>query len=335
MRGDASSASTWLHRFRSLGIALVVVMAPPLACMAAGSVTPPVPLPDNAEEVEYDAPEGHLEFESASSIKMVADFYRAAMTQQGWQPQSSVINNANMVVLNFTKGGKAISFTILQMGPRVNVQAEGSALLAAAADKAASAAVEDLEADESAGLPVPKRHTSALGTKTPFRRAVEAAVQANLNSVLAFYRRELGKRDWKEQTKGSVIAVDHALVLFTSSEGPAVLKLAVKDDETSVDLAVKDPAAAIKAGILPKAGQAKVLFGNITGSEAVLVINKQTIRIGAGAGTKRPDGPMLDLPPGKYTYALKAGATGEVEIGADETWGLMVGPGGILPLQAY
>jgi hypothetical protein len=45
------------------------------------------------------------------------------------------------------------------------------------------------------------------------------------------------------------------------------------------------------------------------GSEVTLSINKQTIRIAAGAvGPQSPDRPMLDLPPGKYPYAAKVAA---------------------------
>jgi len=44
----------------------------------------------------------------------VADFYCSTIKGQGWDSRSSVINNANMVVLNFTKGGKSVSFTIMR-----------------------------------------------------------------------------------------------------------------------------------------------------------------------------------------------------------------------------
>ena len=85
-----------------------------------------VPVPENAEDIESD--NGKLEFTSPSGVKSVADFYRSTMKQQGWNSQSSVINNANMVVLNFAKAGKSVSFTIMKMGNKTNVSADGSAL---------------------------------------------------------------------------------------------------------------------------------------------------------------------------------------------------------------
>jgi hypothetical protein len=302
----------------------------------------PVPMPDGVEDVEFDGAEGKLEFTSGASPAAVADFYRAAMKQQGWSSQSSVINNANMAVLDFAKAGQSVSFTIMRMGSKTTVSADGSGLKTASAKSAeapAPASAEDLEAEESGNLPVPKRRTMSEGTSTPFRHELKASVPLALSDVLGFYRRELGKRNWKEQVQGAVVTVDKAVLAYTAPEGPAVLKLTRKDDAISVSLVVKNPAAVAKAGIMPKPGQAKVLFGNINPVEAAITFNGKTLKVGSGAGTKAPDGPSLDLPPGKYKYSIKLpgqpGQSDEVEIAADETWGLMIGPGGVLALQAY
>jgi hypothetical protein len=118
-----------------------------------------------------------------------------------------------------------------------------------------------------------------------------------------------------------------------------VLKLSRKDDATSVALVVKNPAEAAKAGVVPKPGRALVMLGNINGAAATITFNGKPLQVAAGAGTKGPDGPMLDLPPGKYKYSIrlpgKPAQSDEVEVGADESWGLMIGPGGVLALQAY
>jgi hypothetical protein len=285
----------------------------------------------------------------------VAEFYRATMRQQGWQAQSSVINNANMVELNFSKAGKSMSFTVMRMGDKTNVTADGPALdvatskpvepAAAPSDKAPAAAAsvqasaEDLEVEQSGDLPVPKRHTMTAGTKTPFRRELSANVPLDLATVLGFYRRELGKLDWKEDSKGLVAAPDNVVLAFSSAEGPALLKLGRKDGETTVSLTVRNPDAAAKAGVVPKPGQAKLLISNPNEVEAVITMNKQTIKAAAGAGMKGPDGPILDLAPGKYKFSIKlAGkpaSNDELEVGADETWGLLVGPAGALPMHVY
>ena len=160
-----------------------------------------------------------------------------------------------------------------------------------------------------------------------------------LTDVPGFYRRELGKLNWKEESKVAVITADNAIIAYTSPDGPAVLKLGRKDGATSVNLVMKNPDAAVKAGMMPKPGQAKLAFVNSNEVEAAVTINKQTIKVVAGGGTKGPDGQLLDLPPGKYKFSIKlAGkpaSNEELEVGADETWGVLIGPAGALPVQVY
>ena len=102
----------------------------------------PVPLPEGAEKVEFNGERGKLEFDSASSVKALATFYRKSMKSLGWKEQPSVINKSNMVVMEFSKAGKKLSFTAMQLGPKVNVTADGSGLVMANAkpDAAAQAA---------------------------------------------------------------------------------------------------------------------------------------------------------------------------------------------------
>ena len=318
----------------------------------------PVPLPESAENVEFNGADGKLKIDSASSVKALAAFYRKSMKSLGWKEQPSVINKSSMVVMEFSKGGKKLSFTAMQMGPKVNVSADGSGLVMAnakpdAASKQAAAtaatktAPHDLEAEPDSALPVPKQQAmSSLGvgkmpgSETPFRRELNASVPADLNSVLAFYRSELGKRGWKETTERAVVKPDQAQLAFVSPDGPATLKLGRSNDETSVDLAQKIPAAAAKGDVMPKPGQARLMFGNMGDSEAALTINRQTIKIAAGAGGPQAKGPTLDLPPGKYRYSVKVAGrpagSNEIEVAADDAWGLMVAPAGeVMPLQVY
>jgi hypothetical protein len=92
--------------------------------------------------------------------------------------------------------------------------------------------------------------------------------------------------------------------------------------------------------VLPPEGKAKVVLGNLSDRDASIVIDGKTIKVAAGVGAgKTPDGPTLELKPGKYRYVLKVpgkpNASEELIVAANETWGLLAGPGGILPLQVY
>lgn len=334
--------------------------APKAAPNAAAADTPqqaargtlPIPMPDGAEDVDYNAADGKLEYNSSSSVKALAAFYRSSLKALGWKEDPTPINKPNMVALEFAKGDKDLSFTIMQLAKSVNVDVSGSGLVTAAARPDADDTVSQskggdritsadlLEAEESGGLPVPTEHTMSAGDQSPFRHQLHASIPASLDAVLGFYRRELTKRGWKEDAQGAAIKPDQAAVPFTSPTGPSVLKLARKDGETTVELAVRDKDAAAKAGMLPKAGQVRLLLGNTLPADATITINNQTIKVAAGAGAKGPaSGPQLDLPPGAYKFSLKMpgkpAASDEIVVAADETWGLLIGPGGALPLQMY
>ncbi|MBR1145226.1 hypothetical protein [Bradyrhizobium sp. AUGA SZCCT0431] len=324
----------------------------------------PVPLPENAEEVKFEGADGRLDFYSSSTVRAVAAFYRDALKAQGWKERPSVINTPRMAVTEFSKGGKAMSLTVMQMGPKVKIMASGSALVMAdakmAAKPGAAAAAQapnepvakttdrPLEADPDSALPLPKEHSmTSMGTgkmpgsDAPFRRDLEASIPAELGSVLAFYRSELGKRGWKEQAEGAVVKPDQVRLAFASADGPATLKLGRRNSETSVNLAQKYPAAAAKAEIIPKPGQAKLVFGNMGDGEATVTINKQTIKVAGGAGgPQSPSRPMLELPPGKYQYSVKLAGrpakSDSVEVTANDAWGFMIAPSGeALSLQIY
>jgi hypothetical protein len=318
----------------------------------------PVPLPENAEGVKFEGDDGRLEFSSTSSVKALSAFYRASLKPAGWKEQPSVINQPNMAVMEFSKGGKSISMTVMQMGPKVNVSANGSGLIVAESKSAQAKSAESrpaqakstepLKPDLESALPVPTQHSSSgiSSTKFPgsnqsFRTELEASIPAALSDVLAFYRAELTKRGWQEKADGAIVTAERAELAFTSPEGPAVLKLGRARDETTVSLVQRNPQAAAKADIMPKAGQARVMLGNIGPKEASLTINNQTVKIAAGAGgPQSPKGPMLDLPPGKYQYALRLpgrpARTETLTVAAGDAWGLLVGPNGdVLPLQMY
>ena len=312
--------------------------------------TAPIPVPSTAADVDFDGASGKLEFNSSSSVKQLAAFYRSQMKTLGWKEEKSVINQANMVVLGFHKGEQDVSLTLMKMGDAVNVSASGSALEkpegtadASASSDAAGAPVnepdKELEAEDAGGLPVPKEHSLSGSEQSMFRHGANANVPAKLSSVLAFYRRELGKRDWKEDASKSVIKDDAAEIHYVTAEGPAVLMLGRASGETTVALTVREDEKAKKSGMLAKPGQTKLLLGNFLETEAVITIAGKTIKVPAGAGSKGPDGPTLDVAPGKYPYKLKGAGGAQpddpIEVGADEIWGLMIGPGGLLPVQMY
>jgi len=321
---------------------------PPSALSVLGDNPAPIPVPSTADGIDFDGSAGRLDYNSSSSVAEVVAFYRGEMKALGWSERKTVINQPNMVALEFHKGEHEVSLTVMKMGASVNVTGAGSALQKEAAAVSDASAPETsysnetaqaLEADEAGGLPVPKPHSLSGSEKSLFRYGANASVPAKLSAVLDFYRAELGKRAWTEDTAKSVIKTDQAVLNYTTPEGPAILTLSRSNGETRVQLVIRQTEAAKKSGLMPKPGQTKILFGNILETPATIVIAGKTIKIPGGAGSKGADGPTLEVAPGKLAYSLKGSkapmANDAVDVGADQIWGLMVGPGGVLPVQAY
>ncbi|KJC60654.1 hypothetical protein UP10_11895 [Bradyrhizobium sp. LTSPM299] len=213
-----------------------------------------------------------------------------------------------------------------------------------------AAPVQAADDDPVTGLPRPKPWLVTTAKNSTFIKAFHVETPLDLAGVLRFYRHELSKRGWSEN-RGAVVEPGGAVIAFTTSDGPALLRLTHQDDRTIVDLSLREPAAkdATKdAVVLPMPGQVRLLLGNSTNEEAIITINEQTIKLAAGTeltddtatGRKSPESPEINLPPGKYKVSLKI-ASGvaqnrEFEVAADETWGLVVGPAGVpIPLHLY
>ncbi len=221
----------------------------------------------------------------------------------------------------------------------VTIPTPGRAQPAAAPQAASAPAPEPaLERDEFGGMPVPKSASQKSREKTPYRIEVQATVRASSASVLDFYRRELGGLGWREA--GAVRNEgDKTILSFTSDQGPAVLTLERKGREVAIALLQRDEAAVRKAGLMPKAGQAKLMFGSMMDGDATVLVGGRTFKLAPGVGSKAPDGPSLDVTPGVHKVTIKsAGKPDMVEtvtVRANDVWGVLLGPGGALPLPLY
>lgn len=325
----------------------------PLRAMMPGEVDAslPVPLPEGSENIDSD--NGQLEFSNSASVAQVAAFYRSSLNGAGWKERKTPINKPNMVVVEFDKAGANALLTIMRMGDHTQVTATGSAFKAARAEAdrpdpqaqtsqsgaEASLSADQLEADEAAGLPVPKQSSSKGSEKSMFRVSAMAEVSAPLQAVLGFYRRELGKRsDWRMQSEATDTS-GSARIQYATPEGPALLTLAEKSGTTSAVLLVRKQKEAQASGLMPKAGQVRILIGNVLEKDAQVSLASKTIKVGAGKGAKGADGPMLEIKPGTYTVSVKSAGLDlppeTITVVGDEIWGLMIGPGGVLPLPMY
>jgi len=216
------------------------------------------------------------------------------------------------------------------------------------APPAAAASAQAAGDDHTTGLPRPMPWLVTTAKSSGLIEALHVETPLALAETLRFYRAALIKRGWTEDD-GAVVASDRALIAFTTSDGPALLRIFSANDRTNVDLS-RRKSDARGAAMLPRAGQAMLMLGNATDEAVVIAINDQAVKLEAGtddhltndkdALRKLADRQKFELPPGKYKVALKtasgAAENREFEIAAGETWGLMAGKDGVpLPVHLY
>lgn len=199
----------------------------------------------------------------------------------------------------------------------------------------------ELVADDESGLPIPHGTSSRMSTKSRYRQSVTAQVPEELSAVVAFYQKELPARGWKEKPEATKVTPDRADFTFAGAQGDLVVSIQRQDKEVSINLVTRDPSKAKAAGVAPQANRARLILGNASPKETVIMINGSPYKVAAGLASKDPkDGVSLHLLPGKYTVTIKvpgeADQSEELRVKVGETWGVIVMPtGGYLADQLF
>ncbi len=432
-------------------VALCLISLLHFATPALADVTPPVPMPDDAAEVAYDGDAGTLAFSSAKPVKELAAFYRALAKKNGWKEIPSVINKDIMSVLTFVAGDNDVGFTIMALGEKTQVEAQGTALEskggagetpkvvdAQAAPVAAPADTPPLVATDNHGLPMPDgmssnfnqyndniklsfiapnsvadivafyrtelakkgwKETAAkvsdneaalsfiapngparltvkrngedseaeLGvgpdagkaegaaastalvaieknglpiadgmgnngsTATQFSKAVNFSAPNSVADIVAFYRTELIKKGWKEDT--AKVSDAEAELSFTAPEGPAKLTVKRNGDMSDAELTLTEKSKAAASPLAPKPGMVKLVFANMSDKAADVSIAGKHVKLAARQGGAAPDGPTIEVKPGDFTAQVKGFKPEAFTARPDEIWMVGVGPGGLMAIK--
>ncbi|MCA9137049.1 MAG: hypothetical protein KDB00_09825 [Planctomycetales bacterium] len=166
-----------------------------------------------------------------------------------------------------------------------------------------------LPADSYDGLPVPEGHSGIQTQGSPFRKEIQTAVNADINSVIRFYRDELASGEWgqwSENASESKIESQSARLVFAGPSGGVVIQIGVAGKGTSITMITRDAQAAKTAGLLPAAGKSRLFIANESAKDAVITVNKSDYKVAAGAGAKSPKtGINWEVQPGNYSFEIK------------------------------
>jgi hypothetical protein len=207
----------------------------------------------------------------------------------------------------------------------------------------AAAGSETLKAVDKDGLLLPANYVEYSGEKSAYLQKVTAISPTPLKTVLEFYRREMKSKEWLELPGASVTAEQKAALAFENTQKEKVILQLVRDADgrTGITLLIKSEKAAKADGVLPAAGKTRIYLGNMTEKQAVFTINQKKIAVKAESTSDKSmkNAPFVELAPGKYPFTLavpgQAPVKDHIEVGANEIWGLIAGPGGALPMQMY
>ena len=207
-------------------------------------VTADLPFPDDAADIVFDSYRPYLNCVTAGTVDATRDFYDRELGAAGWVALSAAEAAAQWP--NAKLDGQAYYIRQRQKPVVLSLQRRDDGKTNVEIKVAPFAEMQDLEVGQNDfGLPTPKRSKSSGGTGGQTVREVHALVPAEVSTVLAFYRRELAARHWKEEAQGAVLKPEEVVLHFSSAEGTAVLKLGHKYDLTSVSIVqqVAKPAA--------------------------------------------------------------------------------------------
>lgn len=224
---------------------------------SASRIDTNVPIPADATEIVYDSARPYLNCVTSGTVDATLVFLRAGLAEDGWQPLQASEAGLRWPEAKLdeqpVRGTRAF---FIHPGKRhlkpiqLTLTPAGDGKTAIDMRSAPFALPQTLEADgDLAGLPRPNqtRGSSSLGSSDSPQREIKAAVVADLPAVTAFYRSEMGKRGWNEETKDTAVTADEVKMRFTSPDGEARMHIGRHHDLAIVQMVAKESEASLAA----------------------------------------------------------------------------------------
>lgn len=206
---------------------------------------------------------------------------------------------------------------------------------------AEAAAPVTLMASEDYVYPVPSGSDNVSSQSSPYRTVISGSHAAELATMTEFYRDQLAQSGWEEKADATKTTGETASMSFDDDGTTLLVDLRTVDGATEFAISSRNMERAKKEDVVPEAGQAKVLFGNATEADIVIVIDDTEHKIDVGVGSHGPaDAKKIDIKPGKHTIVIKVPnedpQTEEVDVKPGTTWGIVAfGDEGYLADRIY
>lgn len=308
-----------------------------------------LPIAADATGVDYDDLSEQIIYTSPSDIETLTDFYRQALAEQGWQENEvfSYVDetfaslefeqdDASLTVDMFNYGSGETEVTLYGYGLMWGTA--GDETIAGDSTTQPSAASEPLSLIEEDEILLPSNNSGYFSEGSQFSTIANITSPSAIDDLVALYQTGLPDYGWQPDD----VEAGSETELYFIKEGQELgLLFREVGSETEIEFALRNPAAAAEAGILPPAGQAKLMVINFTEDTLTMTVNQETLEIpGGGTEIEDPaDVPQFDVAPGQHTITtiLPNGEslTDTAEVGANQVWTLWVDEEGALPVRLY
>lgn len=187
----------------------------------------------------------------------------------------------------------------------------------------------------------PRYYDGQKRVRFDYRTVISGSHGADLTTMTEFYRGQLAESGWEEKADGTKTTEKTASMSFDNDGTALLVDLRTVDAATEFVIASRNVERAMKDEVVPEAGQAKVVFGNATEADIVIVISDTEHKIDVGVGRDGPaNAKKIDIKPGKHTIVIKVPnenpQTEEVDVKPGTTWGIVAfGDEGYLADRIY
>lgn len=298
------------------------------------------PIP--AEAVDVEIKEDEVSYVIDWDFQAVTDFY--APTFEEWGLGDSCLEfEPGFSSFSCSTGSSEISMS-MNMFDNFDDMTEISftffGLAPAEVGDGASAEPAELSLIDEEGVPVPNDFDSFSNSSSQFVQELGGYSAATVTDLVSLYRSELPAQGWTEQADAGETGDDQATLAFEKPESLLIITMSGSGDQTELTLKHKLVAEAEKMGIIPPAGQSRLYMGNMHTEEVTVTINGQATKVAPTDPDAGPEDTMfLDLQPGQHSYTLSIPGLSDqedsVELGAGESWMMVIGPDGAFALQVY
>ncbi len=186
-----------------------------------------------------------------------------------------------------------------------------------------STEAQKLYADSSKDVLVPENCNNYSAEGSKYSKKVEASIEASLQLVEAFYNEQLGKQGWK-----LISASGAKPARYGQKDQEMELGLEADGKSTKIAISLRNSAAAKADAMIPPAGKAMLLLGNMSEADIQMTIGGKTHSVKPSMGSDPKDATRVIVEPGKVKIEVKSTGSAKTttmnaEVIAGSTWGVI------------